>query len=407
MSSKPELAGGHEGTDVGPRDPGLDLPKKILIVDDSPTIRATINLALKKEFGLVEAKDGEDAWKQLLADRGIQLVLTDLDMPGLDGYGLIQRMRGSGNERIVNTPVIVVTGVDETAAKERAFKAGANDFIAKTADHVELRARVRAHHRLSQLIRELNRSQRILTEQAYTDPLTKLTNRRAFFEQAEKSLRLMQRHGEDFSVVMIDIDHFKSINDTYGHHAGDYVLVEVSSILASVIRSEDMLARIGGEEFALALPYTSKLAAVVLAERVRRAVNTAVFDVDGKQVTVTISQGVVTAGAEADQTLDQLMGVADQRLYAAKQSGRDRVFSTDRDGMEETSEPEQCPRLGEALRLIEHNNVETVTPHLHQLLTAVLPLLEYTASVPGVSLDMANIRTALETLQRRKEKNDV
>jgi diguanylate cyclase (GGDEF)-like protein len=395
----------HGAIDLWSRDPGLDLPRKILIVDDSPTIRATLNLALKHEFSLIESKDGEDAWRHLLADRGIELVITDLDMPRLDGYGLLERVRKSDNPRIVNTPVIVVTGVEETAAKERAFTLGANDFISKNTDYIELRARVRAHQRLSQLIRELDESRHILRRRAYTDPLTGLTNRRAFFESAEKSLRLMKRHEEDFSVIMIDIDHFKHINDRYGHQAGDAVLQQTARVLGTIVRGEDILARIGGEEFALALPYTSGLAAGVMAERLRRAMKTADIAFEGEQIPVTISQGLVTRDPACDASLDQLMALADKRLYLAKQLGRDRVCSSERtDAVIDPRAGEiRCPKLSEALRLIEQGRGELVHPYLHGLLGSLIPLAEYANTVIEQPFDLDAIKSRVNALKRLTE----
>ena len=142
---------------------------RILIADDSATIRATLAKAVNDEFVSVGASDGEQAWNLLLEDPSIELVVTDLAMPGLDGFGLIRRMRDSELSRIRNTPVIVVTGANDTLARERAFVEGANDFIAKTSDHVEFLARVRAHQKLAQTIRELESSRRFLKEQANTE----------------------------------------------------------------------------------------------------------------------------------------------------------------------------------------------------------------------------------------------
>ena len=194
-----------------------EVKSKILIVDDSATIRATLSRAVKGEFTSVIATNGEQAWRLLLEDPSIKLVVTDLAMPELDGYGLIKRIRSSDLARIVSMPLIVVTSAEDTKARERAFVEGANDFIAKTSDHVEFLARVRAHEKLAKTIHELEESRRFLKEQANTDPLTKLANRRNFFQVASRDMAQMQRQSEYFSLIMIDIDHFKRINDTYGH----------------------------------------------------------------------------------------------------------------------------------------------------------------------------------------------
>jgi diguanylate cyclase (GGDEF)-like protein len=383
------------------KDLGLDLPEKILIVDDSLTMRTMLARALEKEFVLSQASDGKEAWKQLIADRGIELVITDLDMPNLDGYGLLKAIRSSTNKRIRNTAVIVVTGVEDTYAKERAFKEGANDFVFKDSDSVELLARVRAHHKLAATIRELEASRKILTDQAYTDPLTRLTNRRRFFEDAEQCLSLMKRHNEDFSVIMLDIDHFKRINDIHGHQAGDEVLIKTAETLSQVVRSGDILARIGGEEFALALPYTSELAAVVLAERIRRAIKSAEYTIDGNKIAVTISQGVLALEHGGGENLDQLMARADKRLYLAKQRGRDRVCSTDVPEEENGKQAAGlCPKLQEALSMLEHGHSQALSEHLPSLLESIMPLFEEANRHADSCFDVEAIKSGISLLRK-------
>ena len=173
-------------TEKQTEDKSQEMTSKILVVDDSVTIRAGLARSLLDNQKIVEAVNGEEAWKLLQEDSQIELVITDLDMPVLDGYELIKRIRTSNVFRIVNIPVIVVTGAEDTRAKQRAFIAGANDFISKTADRIELMARVCAHQKLAQTIRDLEESRRILKMQADTDHLTKLTNRRSFFVKANE-----------------------------------------------------------------------------------------------------------------------------------------------------------------------------------------------------------------------------
>lgn len=373
---------------------------KILIADDSATIRATLAKAVNDEFVSIGAGDGEEAWNLLLNDPGIELVVTDLAMPGLDGYGLIRRMRDCEISRINNTPVIVVTGANDTDARERAFIEGANDFLAKTSDHVEFLARVRAHQKLAQTIRELESSRRFLREQANTDPLTKLANRRNFFQMSSTILAQMHRQNEHFSVVMLDIDFFKRINDTYGHQAGDYVLVELAKVLGGAIREGDLLARMGGEEFVVASPYTNRLAAIVLSERLRKSVEDKKFVFEGNRIPVTISLGVA-AKTKATDDIDNLLAVADARLYIAKEKGRNRICASDKNRNERITETVVvCPKVDEALTMIKHGNVFRLLPHLHTLAHQLIPLLELINEqdiVPPFDLDA--IRKTIEALE--------
>lgn len=373
----------------------------ILIVDDSATIRMTLSRAVKDEFQPMEAVNGEQAWAMLSGDDRIELVITDLSMPELDGFGLIKRIRESIVSRINNIPVIVVTGADDTDAREKAFKAGANDFLTKNSDRVELLARLRAHQKLAATIRALEESQRVLREQANTDPLTGLANRRFFTHIANKELALMRRQKEHFAVLMMDIDHFKSINDTYGHQAGDYVLTQVANTLYDCVREEDMLARIGGEEFIVSSPYLNRLAAIVLAERLRKAIEGKVITFEGNQIPVTMSLGIAVRPQDGDE-LDALIACADERLYIAKQSGRNRFCASDKNLRDdrEVDADMVCPKLDEALAMIRHGNLHRLMPHLPKLLEDLIPLFELVNEETAARVDVERLRSAVTELKK-------
>lgn len=375
---------------------------KILIVDDSATIRATLTRAIQNEFPCVDATNGEEAWQLLESDEGIKLVVTDLGMPELDGYGLIERIRSSEQSRISSMPVIVVTGDNDTEAREKAFITGANDFITKNSDHVEFLARVRSHEKLANTIQALEESRRFLRDQANTDPLTQLANRRSLFQLASASLAKMRRKGEHFSVVIIDIDHFKRINDTYGHQTGDYVLVELSKVLVNAIREGDILARMGGEEFVVASPFTNRLAALVLSERLRKSVESASFEFEGNRLAVTISLGIATLNDEEDD-IDKLLGRADSRLYLAKEKGRNRICASDKSGNTSSDRlvghDMLCPKMDEAMTLIKHGNTDRLLPHLQELSSQLLPLLALVNdNAVDHKIDLDAIQQAIDSL---------
>lgn len=349
----------------------------ILIVDDSPTIRVSLARAVQGEFQSIEAEDGEAAWDILLEDASIELLITDLSMPRLDGFDLTRRIRENHETRMKNLPVIVVTGADDTDARERAFHVGANDFLTKNSDRIELLARVRAHLKLAQTIRQLEISQRELREQANTDPLTGLANRRFFGTIAEKELSLMRRQQDNFSVIMMDIDHFKSVNDTYGHPAGDEILKQVAATLSDSVREEDTVARIGGEEFVVCSPASNRLAAIVLAERLRKSVESLEIEIDGNQIPVTISLGISLLPHDGDN-LEALLATADERLYIAKQAGRNRFCVADKvsSGDAELAANKAALRMDEALAMIRHGNLQRLEPHLPSLLQTLLPFFD-------------------------------
>jgi diguanylate cyclase (GGDEF)-like protein len=290
---------------------------------------AVISRDLREYYMLLHARDGEEAWEMLQNDARIELVITDVQMPRLTGQQLLKLIRLSPETRISSLPVIVMTTAEDNAEKHLAFLNGANDFLNKPVDSLELQARVNVHHRFARIIRELEESKKALAEQATTDSLTKLKNRRSFYTQAEQNLIACRRYGKDMSLLLLDIDHFKKVNDTFGHHAGDEVLVKVARLLAEMVRGVDSVARFGGEEFAVLLPETNRLGAAVLGERIRAAIEREQIRVDDRLIPVTVSIGIATLAAEEVESIDQMLNIADRRMYLAKNGGRNRICVSD------------------------------------------------------------------------------
>ena len=372
----------------------------VLIVDDSPTIRLSLTRALQEEFVILEAVDGEQAWELLRSNDRIEVLMTDLNMPNLDGYGLIKRMRNSVISRIHNLPLIVVTGTDDTEAREQAFHLGANDFVTKASDRIELLARLRAQRKLAQTIRQLEESQRELRAQANTDTLTGLANRRFFSQIANKELSLMRRKNESFAVLMMDIDHFKSVNDTYGHPAGDHVLCELARTLSNGLREEDSVARVGGEEFAVCAPYTNRLEAIVVAENLRKAAEALDIYFEGDRIPITLSIGIAVLPQDGD-SLEELMSVADERLYLAKQNGRNRYCAADKLSEDSSTNLQMvCPKLDEALVMVRHGNLHRLRPHLPALLENLFPLFELANEESPQKIDLDQLRETISCLKQ-------
>ena len=301
----------------------------LLLVEDSQTTTALLSKYLGSSYEMLHASDGVEAWRMLEENPEIDLVITDINMPNMTGHQLLVKIRKNEDGRYSNLPVIVMTTAEDNVDRNLAFLNGANDFITKPIDEMELQARVGVHYRLARTIRELEGSRRALAEQATTDPLTKLRNRRAFFENGARALATARRYVSDLSVILLDIDHFKKINDTYGHQAGDDALVAVAHILSRMTRTEDTVSRIGGEEFAILLPDTNRLGTAVLAERIRAAIEREPFIVGDKVMSITASAGIASFGVDPAESIDQLLGVADSRLYKAKNSGRNRICVND------------------------------------------------------------------------------
>ena len=310
-------------------DPSAVTLPHILVAEDSLTSVAVISRDLREQYTLLHARDGEEAWDMLRRDTRIELVITDVQMPRVSGQQLLILIRQSEDARIRNLPVIIMTTAEDNAEKHLAFLNGANDFLNKPVDSLEMQARVNVHHRLARTIHELEVSKVALAEQATTDSLTRLKNRRMFYTQSEQNLATCRRHDHDMSVLLLDIDYFKKVNDTYGHHAGDEVLVRIAQLLSHIARHGDTVSRFGGEEFAVLLPETNRLGAAVMAQRIRAVIEKEDIVVEGRQIPVTVSIGVATLAAEEVESIDQLLSIADRRLYLAKNNGRNRICVSD------------------------------------------------------------------------------
>lgn len=303
------------------------MPKTILIIDDSATVRTQIarelqNAALCQR--ILQAGDGIEAFK-LLLETPVDLILCDLEMPRIDGSKLLGMI--ASKEQLRHIPVIMLTGRDARELKVKLLGHGASDYVTKPFDAAELIARVKVQLKIKALQDELKKSNERLKQLSNTDPLTLIYNRRYMMSALEKELQRAERKGSHLSLVLIDIDHFKSVNDRYGHQGGDQVLVSLAALTQSDLRSYDFAARYGGEEFILTLPETTHPDALTTAERLRAAIQEHTYTGPIKGLKTTASMGVATYPAEGISSVDSLIRAADEAMYRAKVAGRNRVFS--------------------------------------------------------------------------------
>ena len=296
---------------------------KVLVADDSPIYRKLVEHALsEKQYAVLFAKSGSEAI-DLFCEHQPSLVITDWMMPDLSGIELCQSIRN--HPRLTYTYIIILTGITEKNKLVKGLAAGADDYLTKPFHSDELLARVGVGRRIVELHRQLEAKNRLLEELALTDPLTGLPNRRAIEDWATRQLCSAARYGFSFLVVLADLDHFKAVNDTHGHDAGDTVLKKFAEILRANSRRSDICGRIGGEEFLFVLTHTTQENARVVIERIRTELEATKFDFNGGSLTVTASFGL--AGFEGTQAPDFncLVSQADAALYAAKRTGRNRV----------------------------------------------------------------------------------
>ncbi|MBK9088776.1 MAG: diguanylate cyclase [Holophagales bacterium] len=296
---------------------------RVLVVDDDPLSRRILEQALGSAGCDVEsAVDGQEALAKVRRHRP-DVVVTDWQMPRMDGLTLCRILKGSDETRF--THVLMLSARGETEAKVTGLETGADDYLVKPVDPVELTARVKVGLRLQKALRDLAAKNEILEKLALTDALTGLANRRAFLDALEAELARALRHDYPASLLFLDLDEFKRVNDTHGHAVGDEVLAGIARVLNGGRRRGDLAARIGGEEFAVLLPMTGRVPAALVAERIRRA--TEAFPLGRSiEVPVTVSIGVAsTDDSPRPFEAAELLGRADAALYRAKAGGRNRV----------------------------------------------------------------------------------
>ena len=303
---------------------------RILVVDDHPDNVEIINARLSSRgFTIETASNGEEALARVQANPP-HLILLDVMMPLMDGYEVSRRIKN--DDTLPYIPIILVTARDSTQDKVEGLDAGADDYLTKPVNFPELEARVRSMLRIKRLQDELDQKNRELEEVnrrlrrlSITDGLTELFNHRHVHELLHEEFERSKRSGEPLSVVMLDLDRFKQVNDTYGHPTGDVILYETARILKETAREIDMVGRYGGEEFIVILPGTDEDAAEQFAERARQAVVEHVYRDEQTEVRMTLSGGVASyPGAGVDEP-DVLIRKADEALYRAKSGGRNRI----------------------------------------------------------------------------------
>ena len=318
------------------QDPGMAC-KTVLLVEDEPTSRLMTEAALRNQLGctVFTAENGREA---LGLDVQVmpQIVISDWLMPEMDGLEFCRALRATDWGQSMY--VIMLTGVETEDKVTEAFEAGVDDYIVKPLNNRALNARMRAalhyvklleaweHDRtqLKQFAAELAISNRRLEHAAMTDLLTGLPNRRAGMQALEKAWSVSQRSGQPLAVLMIDVDHFKSINDRHGHAVGDLVLQEIAKAIQAAARRHDSVSRIGGEEFLLVCQDADPKIALVVAERLRRMIKALRINISGVEIQTAVSIGVAAREAGLAE-VDAMVRGADTALYAAKNAGLDRV----------------------------------------------------------------------------------
>jgi two-component system, cell cycle response regulator len=299
---------------------------RILIADDSIVSRHLLDATLRKwGYEVAVACDGVEAWNVLQASDGPMVAILDWVMPGLTGPEVCRRVRERELEKDTYTYLLLLTSKSLKEDLIEGMESGADDYITKPFDQHELKVRLRAGTRIIDLQRELVAAKEALREQATKDFLTCIWNRSSILDILQRELTRGTRENRPVGVVLADLDHFKSVNDTYGHFAGDAVLREFTRRMQASIRPYDAIGRYGGEEFLIVLPGCDDVCTAAQAERMRSALDRLPMDINDEERLVTSSFGATSWQPGMDLGSEPLIRVADDALYMAKHQGRNRV----------------------------------------------------------------------------------
>ncbi|MGN6715952.1 MAG: diguanylate cyclase [Candidatus Binatia bacterium] len=288
----------------------------VMVIEDHPDQRDLLAIVLQREgYKVITAANGIEALEKLTAEK-VQIALSDIMMPKMDGFELIKRIRG--NPTLKNIYLILITARIQEGDRVRGLDLGADDYITKPFSFSELLARIRVGSRVVQY-------QQHLEYQTQVDSLTGLFNRRAFENKVGEEFERSKRYHSPLSLLILDIDNFKLINDTYGHHGGDAALVKISETFREKTRQSDFPARYGGEEFVLVLPETDQENAVQAATKIHGAIRSSAFGTTARPFRLTVSIGVSSTSVKFYSDWRELLRDADHALYIAKGSGKDRI----------------------------------------------------------------------------------
>ena len=296
---------------------------KILVVDDDASLKqAAVDTLAGLGYTIETASDGVEALEKVRADPP-DLMILDVMMPKMNGLEVCRIVKSFAAESFI--PIILVTVKSDIESKVTGLKVGADDYLTKPYNPMELRARVASMLRIKAVQDKIEGKRRELESLSVTDDLTGLHNHRALQQRLRDEFLRAQRYNDPLSVLMIDIDHFKQVNDKLGHLFGDFVLAEIAKVLGKAVRETDFLARYGGEEFLVLLPQTHFAGSLPVADRIWRSVAQKEF-ADGKSsVRITVSVGVSFFPNKNVASADDLLANSDQALYQAKREGRNRI----------------------------------------------------------------------------------
>ena len=363
-----------------------DLPR-ILVVDDSRMVRMTLIKHLKGNYEVREEADGESAWQTLVLDQSLRAVISDLQMPKLDGYGLLEKLRNSKLRRLQTIPFILVSGEETEEEREKACALGVSDFVTKGVGSSEILARLNTLLALSNAQENLAAGREGMVQ----DPASGLFSRKYLELQAAQALSHGARYGLEVSIMVLGFDDFEEVTIKLGRDLADQVSARFGKMLAGKVRQEDSLGHYAAGQYAIIAPGTSPILCAAFAERVREAVEVAHVAVQGRQISLTVSIGVASIPGDTATSATGLLELAGDRMQQAMKFGGNRIVS----GATSTP-PVRQMKLQHALEMISARREDAVVPHIEALGIQVLPLLRLMNQELGLELPLAEIERRLQ-----------
>ncbi|GAB1256622.1 diguanylate cyclase [Aurantivibrio plasticivorans] len=343
---------------------------KVLVADDSKLVRKTATKILGKQFELLLAEDGEDAWQQLTTDDTVQVLFTDLGMPNLDGYGLIQRIRQSDNDRLRGLPVIVITGAaEEESVKREVFEIGATDFIGKPFKSTEIIARADAHANYYKDKEQLQKSVEI-------DLLTNTLNRKGIDDKLAKDISFINRHKQNLAVVVFELDNFRDLAPKISKQTGEKIIQHVAKTLSKAIRREDSFGRYQFTKFVTILPMAKTEGVVQLAKRLCQHIRAGKLTLGDQTVELTLSVGIAAVAKGVQSTPEAVLQTAEKALENAKNIGRGEVQLLKLQNVSSTKKPIADISVDELLKKIAQSDDTIDTQLIQAGIKKILPLID-------------------------------
>jgi len=376
------------------------IPKqRVLIVDDSKIIRTTVSRLIRKSFDVREENNGETGWKAIATDPSIVVVFSDIMMPELDGFGLLERVRNSPDPRIRDLPVIMISGDEDDATKKRARAAGANDFITKTTDGTEILSRIDNLLHLVEAKHQAAASQRAVEKTATHDPVTGTFTPHYLVTEGRKHFSHARRHGGPLSVLAFRVDTYGDISQKVGKTVADQLLARIAKLVVGTLRAEDSIGRTGEAAFTVIFSGTSSQQALAFARRMSEQLEQAQVTYQGQVLKIRSSMGLAALDVDSAASIEDLMKLALQRLHEA--ANRRAQRSVGQDEVRALKPAAALPNdVERAVQVLESVSAERLGDAAGEALRRMLPFLEAVCRRLNVDFPADKIAQALKSREK-------